>query len=98
MFQCINPSATTLWLDMANLCIDAITDGDDKPLLCTLHSLGRPQLGRMLEISLYSESKKEVSIQYHTMRDSSALQWLPPFQTSGQKYPYLFTQCQAIHA
>ncbi|GMI37192.1 hypothetical protein TeGR_g3539, partial [Tetraparma gracilis] len=39
-----------------------------------------------------------VSVRYATRPSSSALQWLPPSQTLGKKRPYLFSQCQAIHA
>jgi leukotriene-A4 hydrolase len=96
-FDRVNPSAKTLCLDTANLCIDGVTGHDDVPIPYTLHPLGKPHLGRMLEISLSPASTK-VSIQYRTTKDCSALQWLPPSQTAGKKHPYLFTQCQAIHA
>jgi leukotriene-A4 hydrolase len=39
-----------------------------------------------------------VKIDYETSPDASAIQWLAPVQTKGGKHPYLFTQCQAIHA
>jgi len=62
-------------------------------------------LGRRLviPISTTSSSKKEIQIQisYSTSSDPlqcTAAQWLTPAQTAGKVHPYLFTQCQAIHA
>ena len=40
----------------------------------------------------------DVVVSYRTSPSSSAVQWLRPEQTAGGKHPYLFTQCQAIHA
>ncbi|GFR49183.1 hypothetical protein Agub_g11207 [Astrephomene gubernaculifera] len=39
-----------------------------------------------------------VALRFATCPSSSALQWLSPQQTAGGSHPYLFTQCQAIHA
>ncbi|KAG0368982.1 peptidase family M1-domain-containing protein [Gamsiella multidivaricata] len=44
-----------------------------------------------------NESTK-VTIEYATTQECTACQWLEPSQTVGKKHPYLFTQCQAIHA
>ena len=37
-------------------------------------------------------------VRYETSKTSTAVQWLAPSQTVTKKHPYLFTQCQAIHA
>lgn len=34
-----------------------------------------------------------VSIQYSTSPNASAVQWLPPSQTAGKEYPYVFSAC-----
>ncbi len=56
-----------------------------------------PVLGRRLRLHL-PPGTREVTIRYRTSPDASALQWLDPGQTAGKKLPFLFSQCQAIHA
>lgn len=56
-----------------------------------------PTLGTRLRLML-PENTRSVRIRYQTSPKSSALQWLSPAQTSGGRHPFLFSQCQAIHA
>ncbi|KAF9632206.1 putative leukotriene a4 hydrolase protein [Lasiodiplodia theobromae] len=46
------------------------------------------------------EKDKEIAIDISlsTTEQCTALQWLTPEQTSNKKHPYMFSQCQAIHA
>ena len=56
-----------------------------------------PILGARLRIHL-PEGTRAVRIRSTASRDATALQWLEPAQTAGKKRPFLYTQCQPIHA
>src|SRR5512133_1558059 len=56
-----------------------------------------PILGSRLRVTAPAGTR-EVAIHYRTAPDAMALQWLDPEQTEGKVAPYLFSQCQQIHA
>jgi leukotriene-A4 hydrolase len=56
-----------------------------------------PVLGESLTIHVPAEVKR-VRVHYSTGPRASGLQWLSREQTAGKRFPYLFTQSQAIHA
>ncbi|RLN88175.1 hypothetical protein BBJ28_00021372 [Nothophytophthora sp. Chile5] len=70
---------------------------DGKEVAFTLAEEEHPVFGRALTIPIASHATK-VRVEYATSAASSGLQWLPKELTAGQTHPYLFTQCQAIHA
>lgn len=57
-------------------------------------------IGSKLTIDLPTKTDGELIlvIKYKTTPDASALQWLSAEQTTGKKHPFVFSQCQAIHA
>ncbi|MFQ5710057.1 MAG: M1 family metallopeptidase [bacterium] len=93
-----NKSGTDkLFLDSRDLTIERVTlDADEQE---AKFSLGEPveYLGQPLIIDITPETKL-VNVYYTTSPKAAALQWLTPAQTSGGKYPFLFTQSEAILA
>lgn len=63
-------------------------------------------LGTLLQIpislqpSSTSDNSKTITLEleFSTTEKVTAIQWLEPEQTDGKKTPYLFSQCEAIHA
>ncbi len=89
------PVADSFFLDLRDLTIAGIhspagevkwsIDREDKVLGQRLHL---ENLGGQSEFAIY----------FATTPDASALQWLSPELTAGGTHPYLFSQCQALHA
>ena len=86
----------TLYLDSRDLNIQKITLDDNAETAFTKGESVK-YLGQELKIKIKPSTKK-VSVEYSTSPDAAALQWLSPEQTAGGKFPFLFTQSQAILA
>ncbi|KAL1934960.1 hypothetical protein VTP01DRAFT_4100 [Rhizomucor pusillus] len=61
-----------------------------------------PNLGSALTVNfpgpVAEGTKFQVKVVYSTTENCTAIQFLEPEQTVGKKHPYLFSQCQPIHA
>jgi aminopeptidase N len=87
--------ANEIILDHKNIVIEkTAVDGKE-----TTHTIGSADsiLGAALTIPIQPHSK-QVTVYYHTLPESEALQWLDPAQTHDKKQPFLFSQSQAILA
>ena len=90
------PSAGALDLDTKGLEIRSARTADGRPVPHTL-AAEEPIFGQRLRLDL-PQGTAAVLIEYRTSPDAIALQWLGPEQTEGRRHPFLFSQCQAIHA
>ena len=90
-------SATKIIFDTKGLKITRVTLDADTGAAGYKLNAPDPVLGSALEVSITSSTKR-VNISYETQADAAALQWLSPEQTAGKRFPFLFTQSQAILA
>ncbi|KAI8801906.1 peptidase family M1-domain-containing protein [Cladochytrium replicatum] len=96
--RALDPTATTLVLDSSYLEIHSVTlNGAPVPYtIADRHpSYGSPIL---ITLPVPHPASLSLSLSYSTTSKCTALQWLAPSQTLGKTHPYLFTQCQSIHA
>nr|XP_043613272.1 leucine aminopeptidase [Erigeron canadensis] len=91
------PFSGELVLDTRSLSITSVIDPlTNTHLPFSLSPVIDPIKGQPLHISVSNCAK--ILITFCSSRDSSALQWLTPPQTFNKKFPFVYTQCQSIHA
>ncbi|KAI7745495.1 hypothetical protein M8C21_028958 [Ambrosia artemisiifolia] len=92
-----SPYTGDLVLDTRSLTIISVLDPlTNTHLPFSLSPHADPIKGQPLTVSVTNCSK--ILIGYVTSCSSSALQWLTPPQTFNKKFPFVYTQCQSIHA
>ena len=89
------PVEGSLFLDTRNLVIQRIHSNGRE--LIWEFDLNDPIIGQRLHIKDLNGSSS-FTIESTTSPKSSALQWLNPQLTAGGQHPYVYSQCQAIHA
>ncbi|KAF8396650.1 hypothetical protein HHK36_018274 [Tetracentron sinense] len=91
------PYSGPIFLDARSLSITSIVDPKTLiPLPFSLSPIPDPIKGQNLTVSLSNQSSFLIS--FCTSPSSSALQWLSPPQTFNKTLPFVYTQCQSIHA
>jgi len=92
---CIKAYQSSSYLDIKGIKVDG--KAAKWELFPRVEALGSP-----LTISLAEPVDRDqeinIDISLSTTNDCTALQWLNAAQTSNRRQPYMFSQCQAIHA
>ena len=92
---------TTLILDTRDVNVISVRLEGSTAALPFALAVPHKAFGAALKIDLPASVQNApfvVLIEYSTTAACSALQWLEPQQTAGKTKPFLFSQCQAIHA
>lgn len=87
-------------LDASYLKIRGVSTGEQKLnfKLHQRHDIMGNKLIIYLPHALNKGDKTEVTVTYSTTAFCTALAWLDKAQTTGGDYPYVYSQCEAIHA
>lgn len=93
----INKGSDTAVFDIKGLEIQKVTLGEKDHEINTNFVIGMEDsiLGAPLSVKIDKNSTL-INIYYKTTEGSEALDWLKPEMTKGKKFPYLYTQGQAI--
>jgi leukotriene A-4 hydrolase/aminopeptidase len=91
-----NPSGGRMDLDTKGLTIRGVYSDGGNPIPYHLAD-EEPILGQRLSFDL-PEGTRSVMINYVTSPEAVALQWFEPEMTLGKRQPFMYSQCQAIHA
>jgi leukotriene-A4 hydrolase len=90
-----------VYLDIRDITVLNITEPSGKVLDFEIDN-PNPNLGQRLKITIPTEwiefETFQLIIDYTTSTSASAVTWLSKEQTSGKKQPYMYTQCESIHA
>jgi leukotriene-A4 hydrolase len=91
-----NPSGGIMDLDTKGLTIRAVYSNHRNPIPFQVGD-EEPILGQRLRLDL-PDGTHSIMISYVTSPEAVALQWFDPEMTLGKKQPFMYSQCQAIHA
>lgn len=94
-YQMQEPVYGSLFLDSYQIDLQAARVNDRK--LAWEFDAQDEILGERLHLTGF-EGDSAFTLTFRTSPEARALQWLNPAQTAGGDYPFLFSQCQAIHA
>jgi len=94
-YQLAKPVSGSLFLDSSKINLKSV-QANGHPIQYEFD-----EQDELLGERLHLQGLKNASsftLTFATSPDARALQWLPAVQTAGGEYPFLFSQCQAIHA